>query len=317
MGESDGSDERPDLSRILERIGRRKLIVGAVGGLTGALIISDQYESHDQITPAENQFFELAESLNDADLKNPQQSPRLHDKVVGAVDSVGETLDQVSPEDPQTEERISVLNAALEYYTELGETLGTATSLLGEVSDSELAVLHHQRDFGNHAPDNIEKGRFEESIGRLSQAEKEPAAVTSEDRKLVPDQEQVVESLRAQAKVYELHITAQQSYLDTATSIESGMRAHEQSRFDTARSKLGQARGSLTDAIPTTNYRYRLFHTGLSLDQYAKLLDLRRKGVVKLLETSNSDHPEQNRRSVSDEAVDFFFEARRVVTSRS
>jgi len=156
---------------------------------------------------------------------------------------------------------------------------------------------------------------FNESISRLSEAKKDTAVVSSRESKLVPDQQQVVDDLQVQCTVYERHITAQQTYLDTAPAIEAGIRALETSNFDTAKSRLTEASESLTADIPEAESSYRLSHYGLSLDQYATLLDLRRQGVSKLLAVCDASVSAEQRQSVSNRALDLFFEARRIVTN--
>jgi hypothetical protein len=115
--------------------------------------------------------------------------------------------------------------------------------------------------------------------------------------------------------VFDRHLTAQQTYLDTAMTIESGIRAYEQSQYDAAQSKLSQARESLSEGIPRTEVSYRLSHAGLSLDQHTTLLDLRREGVSKLLDVCDESVSEQERRAVANTALNYFFEARQVITN--
>lgn len=314
MGDSDHADERLTLEALCERIDRRTLIAIAIAGIGGGSLLTSQPDGDEHLTQAEDQLAELARRINDVDVVNPQQSGMLHDDVTMAVETVNEALRQDSSADSETKRRIAALTAAVDYYTELGSALNTATNLLTQLAESEFDVLNHQGTLGYDPAAKFDTVAFRESTARLSKAEKEPAAVTARDQKLVPDQHRVVDSLRSQRDVYELHITTQQTYLDTGTAIEAGMRALEQSRFDRARSLLTEVRDSLTTGIPTTNHRYRLFASGLSLDQYATLLTLRREGVTKLLNGCDPSLPVQQRQVVSDEAVDLFFEARRVVT---
>ena len=314
MGDSDCADEGLTLEELRERISRRKLVAIAIGLVGGGSLLTGQPDEDKHLTRAEDRLAELATRINDADVVNPQQSWRLHDDVTTAVETVNEALRQDSSADSETKRRIAALTAAVDYYTVLGNALGTATHLLTQLAESEFDVLNHEGALEYDPAAEFDTVAFRESIARLSKAEKEPAAVTARDQKLVPVQHRVVDSLRSQRDVYELHITAQQTSLDTAAAIEAGMRALEQSRFDRARSMLTKARNSLTAGIPTTNHRYRLFASGLSLDQYATLLTLRREGVAKLLDGCEPSLPAQQRRFIADEAVDHFFEARRIVT---
>lgn len=217
-------------------------------------------------------------------------------------------------EDSKTEHRISALEAATEYYSELVTVLDTATNLWARVSNAEAAVLNHEGTLEYNPATEFDTTPLNESITRLSTNENEQGGVNSQGRKLVPNQEQVLNSLRSQRDIYEQHITAQQTYVDTATTIEAGIRAYEKSRFDAARSKLTDTRNLLTAGMPSAKYHpYRLHQTGLSLEQYASLLTLRREGVKKLLNVCEPSLPAQQRRSASNEALDIFFEARQVV----
>lgn len=315
MDDSDSPDEGFDLEGVLERIGRRELIGGAGAVVLSWLIFTDQSDIDDHLKRAENRLVELAASIDDADLVDPRQSSMIHREVTDGIETVNDELDQQSSDDQETKQRISALTAAIEYYTELGETLEVARSLLPQIADSEETVLNHRRNIGTDPATKFDTDSFKQAIARLSEAEKEPEDVTSRNRKLVPNQEGLVDSLHGQYKVYDLHITAQQTYIDTATTIEAGIRAQEQSNFDMARSKLSQAQDFLVDGIPTTKDRYRLSHVGLTLDQYEALLTLRRRGVKRLLDVCEQSTPAPQRRSAINEALDLFFEARGIVTS--
>jgi len=314
----DRSTDGFDLEELREEVARRKLLLGVavLGG--GSLLItqsdSTQKEDTDELAQAETRLVDVAGQIHDADLANPREASFLHNEITQAVKSVTDALDQYDPGGPQTEQRVASFNAAIDYYNTLAMTLKTGTTLLSQVAESELEVLRHKRSLGYEPVTAFDLGSFEESIARLSQSKKDPETVTSNGRKLVPDQSQVIDSLRIQRDVFGRHLTAQQTYLDTAMTIESGIRAHEQSRYDTARSKLSQAREMLSSGIPRTELSYRLSNAGLSLEQYATLLDLRREGVSKLLSVCDESIPEKERRTVANIALNHFFQARQIVT---
>ena len=317
MADPDRSTDGFDLEDLREHIARRKLLwgVAALGG--GSILItqsdSTDKEDTDELAQAETQLVELAGLVNDADLENPREASFLHNEITQAVKSVTDTLGQHDSGGPQTEQRLSALNVAIDYYNTLERTLNTGMTLLTQVADSELEVLHHKRSVGYDPVTAFDLGSFGESITRLIRSKKDTETVTSEGQTLVPNQSQVIDSLRVQRDVFDRHLTAQQTYLDTAITIESGIRAYEQSQYDTAQSKLSQARGSLSAGIPRTEFPYRLSNTGLSIGQYATLLGLRREGVSKLLSVCDESVPEQERRTVANSAVNHFFEARQVV----
>ena len=314
MGHSDSPDERFDLKELREWISRRKLLIGAAT-VGGGLLLTSQPDSDEHLTRAEDRLGELATTIDAADVVDPQQSWRLSDAVTEAVASVNDALDRDLGDDRETKDRLATINAATAYYINLGNTLDTATNLLTRIATSERTVLEHEGTLGYDPVAEFDTIAFEESIARLSKAENELTLGTAGENSLIPDQQRVVDALRAQRDVYNLHITAQQTYLDTATMIEAGTRAQERSHFDKARSILTEAQESLTAGIPTAKYRYRLSGAGLSLEQYATLLTLRREGVTKLLSGCEPSLPVHQRRAVSDEAIDRFFESRRVVTS--
>ncbi|MFK5604773.1 hypothetical protein [Haloferax volcanii] len=319
MGDSDRSTDGFDLEDLREEVARRKLLLGVavLGG--GSLLItqsdSTQKEDTDELAQAETQLVDVAERVNEADLANPREASFLHNEITQSVKPVTDTLDQHDSGGPKTEQRASALNAAIDYYNTLARTLNTGTTLQSQVAESELEVLRHKRSLGYEPVTAFDLGSFEESITRLSQSKKDPETVTSDGRKLVPDQSQVIDSLRVQRDVFDRHLTAQQTYLDTAMTIESGIRAHEQSQYDTARSKLRQARETLSSGIPQTELSYHLSNAGLSLEQYATLLDLRREGVSKLLSVCDESIPEKERRTVANTALNLFFEVRQTVTN--
>lgn len=321
MGDSDRSTDGFVLEGLREHIDRRKLFSGlgiaVLGGGSVLVIQSDstQKEDTDEIAQAEAQLVDFAGQVNDANLDNPREASFLHNKIIQAVESVTDTLDQHDSGGPQTEQRLSALNATIDYYNTLAETLNTGMTLLTQVADSELEVLHHKRSLGYDPVTAFDLGSFEESITQLSRSKKDPETVTSEGRKLVPNQSQVIGSLRVQRDVFDRHLTAQQTYFDTAMTIESGIRAYEQSQYDTAQSELSQARESLSGGIPQIEVSYRLSNAGLSIDQYTILLGLRREGVSKLLSVCDESVPEKERRTVTNTALNHFFKARQTVTN--
>lgn len=319
MGDPERSTDGLDLEALREGIVRRKLLLGVVALGSGSILItqsdSTQKEDTDGLAQAETRLVEVAGQVNDANLANPRSAPILHNQITRAVESVTDALDQHGSDGSKTEPRVSALNAAIDYYNTLATTLNAGTSLLTQVADSELEVLRHKRRLGYDPVTAFDLESFEEAIMRLTRSKKNSGTVTSKGRKLVPSQSQVIDSLRAQRDVFDRHLTAQQIYLDTAIAIESGIRAYEQSQFATARSKLSEARESLSAGVPRTEVSYRLSNAGLSLNQYAILLDLRREGVSKLLDVCDESVPEQQRRAVANTALNHFFEARRVVTN--
>ena len=319
MEDSDRSTGGFDFEELRERIARRKFLIGGTA-LVGGLAFTNQSDtnrskSEERLTQAEDRLAELAVTINDADLVDPRQSLQLNNDVTQVIKSVDDSLNQDLPEDPEIEQRVSALVAASEYYGTLAKTLDVAASLLTQIADLELIVLNHEGELGYDPATDFDTLAFNKSVKQLSKAEKNPDAVTSRDRKLVPEQQQVLDDLRSQRNIFESHLTAQKIYLDTAAAIEAGIRAHEKSRFDIARSALTDARKSLSSGIPNTDARYRLSSVGLSLDQYERLLRLRQKGVSKLLSVCNDSVPVQQRRSVANDALDRFFEARQIVTN--
>jgi hypothetical protein len=317
--DSDRSTEGFNLEDLREEVARRKLLlgVGVLGG--GSLLItqsdSTQKEGTDGFSQAETRLIDVAGQVNDADMANPREASFLHNEITQAVKSVTDTLDQHDSGGPQTEQRVSALNAAIDYYNTLARTLNTGTTLLSQVADSELKVLRHKRRLGYEPVTAFDLGSFDESIRGLTRSKKDPEAVTSKGRKLVPHQSQATDSLRVQRDVFDRHLTAQQTYLDTAMTIESGFRAYEQSQYDTAQSKLNQARESLSAGLPRTEVSYPLSNAGLSLDQYATLLGVRREGVSKLLDVCNESVPENQRSAGVNAALNRFFEARQMITN--
>lgn len=319
MADSDRSTDGLELKDLHEEIARRKLLLGAIGLGGGSILLtqsdSTRKEETGNLAQAETRLVEVAGRINDADLVDPREVSILHNEIIQAVGSVTETLEHHDSGGPQTEQRVSALDAAIGYYNTLATTLNTGMTLSTQVADSELEVLYHRRGLEYDPVTAFDLEAFKESITQLAQVKKNPEVVSSKGRKLVPDQHQVLNSLRAQCDVFDQHLTAQQTYLDTATTIESGIRAHEQSQFATARSHLSEARESLSAGIPQTRVFYHLSDVGLSLDQYAILLGLRREGVSKLLSVCDESIPKQQRRAVANTALDHFFEARRVTAN--
>ena len=321
MEDSDRSTDGFNLEDLPERVDRRKLLLGlGITVLGGGAILdtqsdSTQKEDTNELAQAEAQLVDLADQVDDTNLDNPREASSLHSEVTQAVKSVTDILDQHNSGGSETEQRLSALNVAIDYYNTLAETLNAGMTLLTQVADSELEVLHHKRSLGYDPVTAFGLRSFEESITRLAQSKKDPETVTSEGRTLVPKQSQVIDSLRVQRDVFDRHLTAQQIYFDTAIMIESGIRAYEQSQYDTAQSELSRALESLSTGIPQIEVSYRLSDAGLSISQYTTLLNLRRKGVSKLFSVCDESVPERKRRTVANTALNHFFEARQVINS--
>ena len=319
MEGSDPSTEGLNYEDIRDQIARRKLLLGAAALGGGSILIaqadSTQSDGENHLAQAENRLVKVAELINSTDLADPRQSPKLYNEISKVVSSVNNILNQHISDKAQAKQKVSALRTATDYYNTLATTLNTGTTLLVNVADSERNVLYQKGSLKYNPITEFDSGEFKESIDKLTQNRKDADVVTYESRKLVPNQQQVIDSLSIQCDVFNRHLTAQQSYLDTAKAIEAGIRAQEKLQFDTAQSKLTEARESLNAGIPKTEVSYRLSTAGLSLDEYATLLTLRQEGVTKLLNVCEESVPEHQRRAVTNTALDHFFEARRLVAN--
>lgn len=131
-----------DLEDFRDQLTRRRLVL-TTAVLGGGWIFATNSTSEDHLTQAEDRFVDLARTLNDADLADPQQSSVHYDTATDAIKLVTGILEQDLPDNSQTEQRISALNAAIGYYRQLADLLDAATSLRLEIVDSEFAVLNH------------------------------------------------------------------------------------------------------------------------------------------------------------------------------
>ncbi|QZP39386.1 hypothetical protein [Halobaculum magnesiiphilum] len=319
MGDSERSTDGYDLEDLREQIGRREILLGAVVLGGGSMLLnpsgSSQSEDSNHLAQAETRLSEVAERINDADVVNPLQTSTLHDEITRAVESVTDILNRYGSGGPQTEQRVSALRTAIEYYNTLAAAFKTGAALSGRVAKSELAVLYHNQSLEYEPAAAFDLESFEESIIRLTQAEIDPDAVTSKTGQLVPNQQEVIESLHGQRDLFDQHLTAQQAYFDTAKTIEAGIHAHEQSQYDAARSQLIDARDSLSGGIPQMEASYQVSNTGLSISQFATVLELRRDGVSKLLSVCEESISEKEKRAGANSGLDYLYQARAVVTS--
>lgn len=319
MEGSDPSTDGLNYEDIRDLIARRKLLLGAAALGGGSILInqanSTKSDGANHLAQAEARLVKVAELIKATDLADPRQSPFLYNEISQVVNSVTNILNQHVSDRVQDKQEVSALRAATDYYKTLAATLNTGSILLENAAGSERNVLYQKGSLSYNPITEFDSGKFRESIDKLTQNRKDTDAVTYEGRKLVPNQQQVIDSLSIQCDVFDRHLTAQESYLDTARAIQAGIRAQEKLQFDTARSKLTEARESLNTGIPETEVSYRLSTVGLSLDEYATLLTLRQEGVMKLLTACEESIPEHRRRAVTNTALDYFFEARRLVAN--
>ena len=317
MDDLNGVFEDIDAEDIGEQITRRRLLIGggAIGG--GSLLLGQDRETEptpeDQLTSAETRFATVATTLNEADAADPNSSWDLQNEVEAGLNAVNQILSEGFPDDPKIEQRLSALRTATTYYSTLLTSLAAADSLYISVGDSELEVLNHTGQLDYSPTSKLDTASFGQSIAQLADAEKSPSEVTSEGRTLLPDQQAVLESLRTQREVFDRHIRAQQSFLDSATTIEAGIRAYEQSRFDDAEAILADAHETLLSDISGTDGDYQLSKMGLTLGQYSKVFSLRQDGVAKVLEASRGSTSEEKRQSAINSALNTFFEARNLI----
>lgn len=313
--------EDVDTEEILDGITRRQLVVGggAVTGAVGAgsVLFGQDGDTEptpaDRLTTAETRFTGVATTLTETDVVDPYSSWGLRNEIETALNSVNQILSEDFPDEPEIQQRLSALRTATEYYSTLLTSLTAADSLFGSVSDSEPDVLKQTRELEYDPASELDSSSFEQSIGQLAAAEKAPSEVTSEDRTLVPDQQAVLDALRTQREILDRHIRAQQSYVDSATPIEAGVRAYEQSRFADARANLADAQEALLTDISGTSGAYQLSDNGLTLDQYRELFTLRQDGVAQLLDASQESVPEDERQSAVNSALNTFFKARNLI----
>ncbi|GAB6878352.1 hypothetical protein JCM17823_06260 [Halorubrum gandharaense] len=306
-----------DAEDVREQITRRRLLVGgaAIGG--APLLLGQNTETEptpeDQIKTAETRFARVATTLNEADVADPNSSWDLHNEVESGLNTVNQVLSEDFPDDPKIKQRLSALRTATGYYSTLLTSLGAADSLYISVGESELEVLNHTGELDYNPTSKLDTASFEQSISQLSDAKKSPSEVTSEGRTLVPNQQAVLGSLRTQREVFDRHIRAQQSFLDSATAIETGIRAYEQSRFDDAEANLTDAQDALRPDISGTEGAHQLSNMGLTLGQYSELFSLRQDGVDQVLDASRESISEDERQAAINSALNTFFEARNLI----
>lgn len=306
-----------DMEDIGEQITRRRLLVGgaAIGGVS--LLLGQDRETEpapeDRLTTAETTFTTVATTLKEADIADPNSSWDLHDEVEVGLNTVNRILSEDFPDDPKIKQRLRALRTATEYYSTLLTSLAATGSLYISVRNSELEVLNHTGELDYNPTSELDTASLKQSIAQLADAEKSPSEVTSEGRTLVLDQQAVLESLHTQRKVFDRHIRAQQSFLHSATAIEAGIRAYEQSRFDDAEANLVDAQDALLPDISGIDEVYQLSRMGLTLDQYSELFSLRQDGVAQVLDASRESISEDERQSAINSALNTFFESRNLI----
>jgi len=112
---------------------------------------------------------EVAGQLNETDLANPVETPILHREVSQAIDSVTGDIDQAGSDGPETEQRVSVLRTAVEYYSALVRTLETGTSISTQFADSEIDTLNHKQSLEYDPATVFDLSSFKKSTTKLSQ----------------------------------------------------------------------------------------------------------------------------------------------------
>lgn len=314
VDEQDRSDDESDIDTVREAVGRRELLGGAAALIIGTAYVINERD-YTELDQAEAHFIELSNTIDSRDLADPLNVLELHREVTGTVESVNEKLAEVDPDRPEIHQRLSMLETVRNYYSALADVLVISKSLQREIDDIESSVLDDEGPFETSLSNDVDLSSLNRSISELSAIDLEARSGTSDDSDLVPNPQGVRGSLRTQHEIFDQHITALQIYLDTGSPIEAGIRAHEKTHFDIARSILIDARETLSAGIPT-KVRYRVSPSSLSLEQYVQILQYRRDGVMKALSASRESTPVDQRRTKLNNALDSFFEARGIVVNR-
>lgn len=322
VDKTDLARDRDGDSGYLSPTRRRLLTAGVIGG--GILGISqfnddnpDEVQSRETslVREAENDLVGLAARITDVGLVDPLNIQNVRRDIAYTIAAVDQTLDNAQINSASIENRVDTVRAAIEYYTTFEQTLKELGTLKNLLAESEPEVLHHDATFDEDPTSKFNPNKFKVALSELSNPKEEPETLTSEGRPLVPKHSYVLESIKTQKKLIGMHLAAQRAYLITANTIEAGVRAHEESRLEEARSILTNTKESLTIGIPEKRTRHRISQQGVSLEQFAKLLSLRRRGVTKLLSVSEASISTEERRTVSNDALNFFFQARRIVST--
>lgn len=310
-----GDDPSRSLPDVLSR--RNLLIGGAVattGSIGGGLWLFQQSDRENPLAAVEDRFFATATTINDTTLANPRQNGVVHREAAAAVNAIDDLQDDSLPDDSETEQRVTALRRAADYYRTLLSTLEVGQTLTNDIVTTERDVVTNPGDTASATLTSLDTNTFGDDISQFADLDTDAELLTPDGQPLIPNHESVIDGLYTQQTILANHLTAQQAYLETASTIEAGMRALEDAHFETARETLREARETLTAGIPELKTEYGLGSRRLSLQQYAELLDSRRQGVSRLLAIAQASTPAQHRRAISA-ALDRFFEARSIVTA--
>jgi hypothetical protein len=331
---------------IPEDISRREilLIFGSAIGV-GGVVLPIPVRVDKKLSRAERRFMELVTTIEESDIKDPQQVHNLKNRVTVALDSVetvlrneavhdGQQVDDTKrdlhdlfsilpgvddpPTKSRTTRRMSALSKAHQYYSDLEDTLGESILLLEQLRESETKVLYYDKE----APPKLLKHRaiesFAESVKQLPTDENTlgPTRVSGLNR-LHPPLQSVVDQLEKLREIYATNITAQQAYLESGLQTEKGARQHEQSNLSEAQKAFEQGQGATQVDISDNHFGYALQTTGLTLGEYHQIFAIRRGGIEKLTMACDSKISESTRQTKFNKGLDRLFDARQLVTAGS
>lgn len=339
-----GRNRFPDSAEITERlqnIDRRKLLVG-FGGLVAWQIVPIPSGVDEKLSDAEARLLNLSETIDSQDLRDPSVAETNYQEVEEALDFVEATLQSDAVGDgrtvadylqeiskliasvrgtatpcdySKTRRRMATLKAAVSYYSGLQTVFLEASAVQRLLSGYEIESLYTDGSFEINLISEVSTTALSDAISSVPEfGDLTHNAVARRNLgRFLPDTKAVSAQLQGLPGMYETFRTALIAFLESSARIEAGARHHERTRFGKAESEFDRAREASRIEFPANDGEYSLGYGRLSLNEYAKVFEIRCTGIDRLEESCDSSRSASHRRTAFNKGLDRLFDARRIV----
>ncbi|WP_137287437.1 hypothetical protein [Halorussus salinisoli] len=291
---------------------RRNFLALLGGGLLSLSLLGDSTDYTDSGTALRN----LATRVDDADIADPHQTPRLiHDienalaksktglnsdatdrarKIADIKHSIANLLSVLPgvspPAKPPIENEIREIRAAHTYYETLLAYLRTSSDLREEL----MAIDFEVREERNGLPaSRNHESKFSEVDSALEtlQNETERGSDTSAMHRsqLLPNRENVRRDATQLRDVYATYSAVQNGYIRASRLVDEATIHRENREREKAMDTFAEALSVMESNVPENLRGYSLSATALSLDGYHRMLRAYHEGIPLLKRSCNAE----------------------------
>lgn len=346
-GVEGGRNRFPDsagIEEVLKKLGRRKFVIGLFGisGLVTWQIAPIPSGVDEKLGDAEARMVALSKAINSRDLQDPSIAEANYQEVKQDLDSVaailqsnavgdGRTVAELMQDisnsaasvrgtaEPQeyskTRRRMATLEAAVRYYSGLQNVFLEASEVQRLLYGYEIESHYNDGSFTLDLTPEASTALLTDVISTMPELRNlnQNAVARRNLARFLPDTQAVRAQLQGLPRLFETFHTALTAFLESSIRIEEGARHHERAQFVKAETAFSKAREASKPEFSGQYGAYSLGYSGLSLNQYEKVFEIRCEGIERLKESCDTSRSATHRRTAFNTGLDRLFDARRIV----